>query len=81
MESMPVLLGRGEVGETAGARGASEAPEPGSRITVLCGHGETLEISERGDDVRGRGVSGTVSHNQQEPRECLVGHSVTPGDS
>lgn len=74
---MPVLLGRGEVGETAGGRGASKALEPGSGIAVLWGHGETSEISEGGDDAGERGVSGMVSHSQQESRECLVGQTLS----
>lgn len=77
---MPVLLGRGEVGETAGGREASKALEPGSGIAVLGGHRETSEISEGGDDAGERGLSGMVSHSQQESRECLVGQTVTPGE-
>ena len=35
------------------------------------------EISEGGDDASGRGVSGTVSHNKQESRECPVGQTLS----
>ena len=60
-----------------GRQEASESPELGYRTTALREHGEMSEISEGGDDASGRGVSGTVSHNKQESRECPVGQTLS----